>query len=106
MRLNINKMVTTQPHRVYKKNFLTNVILRIDFPVILELREKVPSQFQASIQSRFPILKETQEFGFEFMMSEKEQESKPLHSKMWQFYDLTKKNIATLSSSFLSLEFL
>lgn len=38
----------------YKKNFLTQVIVRADFPSILLLKEKEPGKFQDLIRNEFP----------------------------------------------------
>lgn len=43
-------------HDVYTKNFLTDVIFKIDFPPILSLVDNVPSAFQEKIASNFPVL--------------------------------------------------
>ena len=52
-------MIQSEPQKtIYKRNFITNVIFRIDYPKILNLSEKKPpSKFQDTIIKRFPQIK-------------------------------------------------
>ena len=52
-------MIKSKPkEKVYKKNFITNVIFKVKFPKILDLSEKKPpTKFQKIINEKFPGLK-------------------------------------------------
>jgi len=54
------------PHKqsAYKKNYLTDVVVKINFPIILELSEGQPTAFQKEIQVDYPILEPLQEIEF------------------------------------------
>lgn len=48
---------------IYKKNFLSNVIFRIDFPVIKELAEKLPAGLKDEILKDYPKLDPIEQVG-------------------------------------------
>ncbi len=91
---------------MYKKNFLAHVIFRLDFPTILELGEKLPSEFQSKISDSFPILRETQ--GINIIISSNktsEEEKIPAETKTWSFNNKEKTKFVVLSNNSLTLEY-
>lgn len=45
-------------NRQYKRNFLSSVLCRIDFPVILSLQQSPPAKFQEVVTNKFPFVNE------------------------------------------------
>lgn len=91
----------------YKNNFLSNVIIRIDFPKILELEgEKTPDEFQKKILKGYPNI-DTQ-VGESLMVKlnpESEHEVKSEKKSIWLFSNKDRTQKITLSSTFLALEY-
>jgi uncharacterized protein (TIGR04255 family) len=54
---------TTTANTPYTKNYLSDVILRIDFSLILDLAENPPTSFQDRIRADYPILEPVKQFG-------------------------------------------
>lgn len=92
---------------IYKKNFLSNVIFRIDYPPILELEKETPAAFQSKIQDEFPILEPVKQSGFMF---EAKPETKPkmetLNEIVWKFWSKDKKKFIELDTTFLTISFI
>ena len=93
----------------YKKNFLTNVIFKLDFQKILELNEKnPPSEFQKKIADKFPITNELRNKLLEFE-TKKETEDvsvKQERTLSWEFMNKEKTKKVIVDSQFLIVEFL
>lgn len=93
--------------REYKTNFLTNVIFRVDFPKILELSEKAPSEFQKKINDTFPILEEIKahRLDFEVKSSEEDISLKQEKATAWQFSNKEKTKKIFLDPEFVYIEY-
>ncbi|MCH7850226.1 MAG: TIGR04255 family protein [Nanoarchaeota archaeon] len=92
----------------YKKNFISNIIFRIDFPTILELENKLPSGFQSKIIDLFPILREPSELNINLSVSSGENLNKnqvSVGARTWQFYNKEKTKAVILSKNSLNLEY-
>ena len=88
----------------YKRNFLTDVIVRIDFPVILSLTNDTPKEFQEKISKDFPILDPMQELTFKITQNPME----TLNSKkrvIWSFKSKSKDKIIELQDNSLAINF-
>lgn len=81
--------------RIYRKNFLTNVVLRVDYYPILELREQMPTKFQEMMSKNgFPIVEDFVEHH------------EGNQVKCWVFKSKTKDRIVVISAQYISLEYL
>ena len=69
----------------YKTNFLINVIFRIDYPIILELSETQPAEFQKEITDDFPILEPLTQVGFQFEAQGEAFDTRNLKKTIWKF---------------------
>lgn len=91
---------------IYKKNFLSNVIFRIDYPPILELEKESPVSFQKMIQDVFPILEPLNRSGF---IVEKKPDMSPkiesLNKTIWKFLSKDKTKIVELDTNYLAISF-
>ncbi|MBT4121877.1 TIGR04255 family protein [bacterium] len=88
----------------YTKNFLTDVIFKVDFPVILDLQDSPPKEFQNAIKEEYPILEPFQQFSF---MMDKESEEPPqnLNRTIWKFMSKDKNRSIELSYQSLIIVF-
>lgn len=91
----------------YKRNFLSNVIFRIDYSPILELEKEKPASFQQIIQNDFPILEPLNRSGF---MVEKRPDTDPkmesLNKIIWKFLSKNKTKIVELDTNYLAISFI
>ena len=93
--------------KMYKKNFLTNVIFRIDYPQITEYSQELLKKFQEAIKSEFPILQESPGKIIEFSVGEDQKvEFKDKELLKWTFFSKNKKRIASVEHNNMTLEFL
>lgn len=83
----------------YKKNFITNVICRVDFPEILKLKTEEPKEFQDEIRKEFP------RFEKDFHPEEIKGTKIEKYFYTWKFFDKEKDKSLNLSCKHLVLEF-
>jgi len=93
--------------KVYKKNFITNVILRIDFPKILKLSEKKPpSELQNIIIDKFPILEEKRQSKIDTkIMKDSTVDVKSTIIVSWSFLNREKSINIFINPEYLTIEF-
>lgn len=92
--------------RIYKSNFLTNVIFRVDFPKILGLdKEKPPAEFQKQISDRFPISKEVAGGIFDLQAAPDAISFKQEKTVEWDFFDKERTKKVHIASDFLYIEY-
>ena len=92
--------------RIYKSNFLTNVIFRIDFPKILGLdKEKPPAEFQEKISDRFPISKEVEGKILDVLAAPDTISFKQERTVEWEFFNKEKTKRVHIASNFLYVEY-
>lgn len=86
----------------YKKNFLSNVVCKIDFPKVLALKEG-PIEFQKVINTKFPHLKEDKklEINLDLMTGLGQQD----FTLCWLFSNKEKNKIIGVTSDSLFLEY-
>lgn len=87
------------PSKKYKRNYLSDVIFKIDFPVILELTENPPRQFQNKIINDFPILEPIKQIDIEI----KRQETTQVLSTLWKFKNEDNSNLIELKINSLAV---
>jgi len=89
---------------VYERNFLKNVICRVDFPMILRLGQERPFEFQESISGRFPKTLEAVEIEAEIPSGDPQGARIKKPVLRWEFYTRNTKKRAMLERSSLILE--
>jgi len=72
----------------YKKNYLTEVVFRIDFPIILDFNSLKLTEFRKTIKSEFPILQDIKSGEI-----------------IWILKDKDENKLVTMGDHFLSVEF-
>lgn len=89
----------------YKKNFLTNVICRIDFPPILELVKTPPAKFQRKIRSSFPELKKLEAVEFKTTFQKNKKIDEKHDHLLFAFGNKDFKRKVELTFKYLAIEF-
>ena len=87
----------------YKKNFLTDVIFRVDFPIILDIAENTPKEFQNKIMNDFPTLEPIQQFGVRIEKKDLDINTFPANKTTWRFLSSNKNYLIELDSEFLAV---
>lgn len=87
----------------YKKNFLTDVIFRVDFPIVLDIVENTPKEFQNKIMNDFPILEPIQQFGVRIEKKDSDINTFTANKTTWRFLSPNKNHIVELDSEFLAV---
>lgn len=85
----------------YQKNYLSDVIFRVDFPLILEISKEAPEKFQKEIIAEFPILEAVKQYGFHIEANEDSPISTPLDKTVWRFKNKEGDLIIELDEKFL-----
>lgn len=95
--------------RVYKTNFLTNVILRVDFPKVLSLdREHPPADFHAKIKEWFPDVRELPGGVFQIELKGNADGGPKVSTQeamAWVFSNKDKTKTVTVQSEAIAIEF-
>ena len=91
----------------YNSNFLSNVVLRVEFPPILGL-DKInpPVQFHSEIKDSFPILKPI--IGkFVELKIDKEEPARISETEIvkWHFYDKEKTKVVEVAPDWVTVEY-
>jgi len=91
----------------YKKNFLTNVIIRIDYTSIQNFSVDKLKEFQNLIKTDFPIVEEANSPLLELKVDEKQKiDTKTSEILKWNFLSKDRKRIFSVENNNLTLEFL
>jgi len=91
----------------YRSNFLTNVILRVEFPQILGLdKTNPPVKLQNEIKDIFPILEEKSGKIVEFKI-DKEEPARVSETELvrWHFYDKGKTKVVEVTPTWVTVEY-
>lgn len=96
------------PKKKYRKNFLTNVICRLDFRSIDKIDKSFFEDFRAVIKSDFPKIQEQKRQGFTATF-QPDKPSKIIHSNLpeipvFKYMDDSCENVIILSNDHLSIE--
>ena len=89
---------------VYKKNYITNVILRIDLSPILAVASEEPKAFQEAIKEKFPLLKPQQTNQVDLQTTEGNFNLSQSSFMRWIFASKDKKVICELASESLVIK--
>lgn len=91
---------------VYKKNFLTHVIFRVDYPQILELTErKPPNKIQEALIDVFPKAKEITKGEIEYQLNLSQLSVKHKDSIAWAFSNKLGTKRVFVDSDFTYIEY-
>lgn len=85
----------------YKNNFLTQVLFKVEFPVLLGLRDKSPSDFQILLRDKFPDLEEQQIMPFDKEVNQENILSMFSPNRAWKFKNLSEDEFIELSKNHL-----
>lgn len=87
---------------VYKKNFLKEVIVRVDFVApIPELNSNLPPKFAAEISKIFPIIEPSEEIGHELQFGSAGISARQSKTNIWNFYSKDRLQQLSISASFV-----
>lgn len=91
----------------YSSNFLSNVILRVDFPPILGLdKENPPVEFQNKIKHQFPIIKPISGKYVEFKIDREEPARISENETVkWHFTDKEKTRVVEVAAGWVTIEY-
>lgn len=90
----------------YRKNFLSNVVFKLDFPTLSDYGPEKTGEFQKLVKNDFQILEEQKGISFEHKFEGTEQiEAKPTEIQKWVFFNKTKTRIISFESDNIIVEF-
>jgi len=90
----------------YKRNFLKNVIARVDFPSPVEgLKDQVPSRISKKILKTFPIAEPKKVIARELMLSPNSLKQKELEMTEWHFHGKDRTKTLTIIPSAIFVEY-
>lgn len=92
---------TDQNH--YTTNFLSHVIFRIDFSIILDLVDNLPREFQNKILNSYPILEPIQQFLVKIENNGSNINTIPKNKTTWRFKTNDDDHFVELDSEFLTI---
>ncbi len=87
----------------YSKNFLSNVIFKINFPPIDSLAKEVSPGFKEKLSNDFPILEPVKMSNIKFEASPEEVKTEKDDRTMWRFKDKEDKTILELDVDSLAI---
>ena len=98
--------MTTTEKKKYRKNFLTNVICRIDFRPIAEIDSAFLNKFRTIVKSNFPKVKEQTMVGIETKIEKGEcvSNSQLPGKSIFNYLDINEENSIILSDNYLAIE--
>lgn len=94
------------PNMKYETNYITNVIFRIDFPKILDLKEPT-SKLQKKILDKFPIVNEINVDNFQFKVENRDLSTKKTSEDFaWEFVNKDNDKKVFIASEYAYIEFM
>lgn len=91
----------------YKKNFLTNVVFKIDFPQITNLtKTEQLHDFHEKVNKLYPTLKEIKRGNIDFQVIDNDiQASKKEIKMVWEFSDKSNSKRMIIAQEFIIIEY-
>jgi uncharacterized protein (TIGR04255 family) len=100
-------MPEQNPKIIYERNYLTNVICRIDFPEVLELNaENPPIELKKRIIEKFPLFETRKGQNVKVDIKEGSAVTDYHEEISWEFKNKDKSKIIIVNSKFLHVEYL
>jgi len=90
-------------HTIFRKNFLSDVVFRMDYPLILDLEETIPKDFQKNIYALFPILEIQSLKGLEIKEDGTKSSIINKEKKVWKFFTKSRDFEVELDSDHLAV---
>lgn len=92
--------------RKYKKDFLTQVIVRVDFDTPLPITADGPAKgIYAAVKERFPITEEKKIIGKQFLISPNDTKESSIETKEWHYYGKNREKHLTVSPNAMLIEY-
>ncbi len=92
--------------RCYKKNYLTNVIARVDFPSPIDgLDKNLPSKISKGIMKIFPITEPQKRVAQEFQISSNDFKQNKTEFTEWRFHGKERDKTLTIVPNAIFVEF-
>lgn len=92
--------------RKYKKDFLKQVIVRIDFDTPLPIAATGPEKsIYAPVKARFPITEEKKVLGKELFIGPNVTKERSIETKEWHYYGINREKHLTIASNVMLIEY-
>ncbi len=92
--------------RKYKKDFLKEVIVRIDFDTPLPIAIKGPAKnIYDTVKERFPITEEKKVMGKELLIGPDVTKERSIESKEWHYYGINREKHLTITPNMMVIEY-
>ena len=96
----------TATRRKYKKDFLTKVIVRIDFDTPLPIAKSGPAKkIYNIVKERFPITEEKKVMGKQFVIGQNITKERTIETKEWHYYSKNREKHLTIAPEFMFIEY-
>jgi len=93
-------------NRKYEKNFLSNVVFKLDFPTLSDYGHGKAAEFQKLVKKDFQILQEQKGMSIEHKFKGTEQiETKTTETQKWAFFNKTKTRSISFEFDNIIVEF-
>lgn len=91
------------PSITYKKNYLTQVIFKVNFPLIAELTKDVPPDFKEKVSVNFPILEPVKMSNIKVDATPGEVKTEREEMTIWRFKDKEERVFIELNCDYLAI---
>jgi len=92
--------------RKYKKDFLKQVIVRIDFDTPLPIVLEGPAKgIYDTVKERFPVTEERKVIGKEFLIGKNAIKERSIETKEWHYYGKNREKHLTVSPNVMFIEY-
>ena len=92
--------------RKYKKDFLKQVIVRIDFDTQLPIAANGPEKgIYATVKKRFPITEEKKFIGKELLIGPGDTKERSFEKKEWHYYGKNREKHLTITPDIMFIEY-
>ena len=93
-------------NKIYKKNFLLNVVFKLNFPTLSDYGNEKAAEFQKQVKKYFQILQEQKGLSIERKFKETEHiEVKAAETQKWAFFNKTKTRSISFEFDNIIVEF-
>lgn len=99
-------VMSESKRRIYKRDYLDNVIVRIDFDTPLPILSSGPAKsIYSAVKKRFPITEERNIIGKELLIGPDITKERSVESKEWHYYDINREKHLTVSPNIMRIEY-
>ena len=92
--------------RKYKKDFLNEVIARVDFDTPLPIATSGPAEsIYSTVKERFPITEQEKLVGKEFLIGPGATKERSIESKAWHYYGENREKRLTISRNVMFVKY-